>query len=170
MTIGYTVLQLILHWLVAALVLLQYMTGGSIERTHHAVHLGLAPDPIDLLQHTAHNWSGMAIGALMVGRLVLRWWLGGVTLKVPGGGFWEHAARAFHLGFYVAMVGQAALGFTASYLTFAVAPMHVIGSQVILAMLVLHVAAAAVHAARRDGTVTRMLAANQVHRGNDKQS
>lgn len=161
MTIGYTLLQILLHWLVAVLVLVQYLTGGSIERTHDAVHLGLAPDPFDLLQHAVHNWSGMAIGALMVVRLLLRWWLGGLTPRVPGGGPAEHAARALHLGFYGALIGQAALGFTASYITFAVAPLHVIGSKMILAMLALHVAAAAVHAARRDGVVMRMLSARR---------
>lgn len=164
MTTGYSPLQIVLHWLVAALVLVQYLTGGSIERTHHAVHLGLAPDSFDLLQHAIHNWSGMAIGALMVGRFALRWWLGGVTLRIPGASPLEHAARALHLGFYAALIGQAALGFTASYLTFAVAPLHVIGSQVILAMLALHVAAALVHAVRRDGVLGRMLVSGQVRR------
>jgi len=157
MTTGYSLLQIVLHWLVAALVLVQYLTGGSIERTHHAVHLGLVPDPYDLLQHAIHNWSGMAIGTLMVGRFALRWWLGGVTLRIPGASPLEHAARALHLGFYAALIGQAALGFTASYLTFAVAPLHVIGSQVILAMLALHVAAAVVHAVRRDGVLGRIV-------------
>lgn len=164
MTTGYSPLQIVLHWLVAALVLVQYQTGGSIERTHHAVHLGLAPDSFDLLQHAIHNWSGMAIGALMVGRLPLRWWLGGVTLRIPGASPLEHAARALHLGFYAALIGQAALGFTASYLTFAVAPLHVIGSQVILAMLALHVAAALLHAVRRDGVLGRMLVSGQARR------
>lgn len=161
---GYTLLQIVLHWLVAALVLVQYLTGGSIERTHHAVHFGLAPDPFDLLQHAIHNWSGMAIGALMVGRLGLRWWLGGVTLRIPGASPLEHAARALHLGFYAALIGQAVLGFTASYVTFAVAPIHVIGSQVILGMLALHVAAALLHATRRDGVVGRIIAtSNERH-------
>ncbi|WP_425305373.1 cytochrome b/b6 domain-containing protein [Chthonobacter albigriseus] len=104
MTTGYSLLQIVLHWLVAGLVLVQYLTGGSIERTHHAVHLGLAPDPFDLLPHAVHNWSGMAIGALLVGRLGLRWWLGDLSLRVLSGGNVEHAARALHLGCYAALV------------------------------------------------------------------
>ena len=154
---GYTLLQILLHWLVAALVLLQYLTGDSIERTHHAVHAGLAPDPTDLLLHAVHNWSGMVVGGLMALRLVLRRRRGGLTLRLSGGGLLEHAARALHLGFYAALIDQAALGFTASYLTFAVAPLHVIGSQVILAMVALHTAAAALHALRRDGSVGRIM-------------
>jgi cytochrome b561 len=157
MNAGYTLLQVLLHWLVAALVLVQYLTGSSIERTHHAVHLGLAPDPFDLLEHGMHNWSGIAVGGLMAMRLSLRWRQDGFSFRVSSGDLREHAARALHLGFYAALIGQAALGFTASYLTFAVAPLHVLGSKVILAMLGLHIAAAALHAARRDGVVARMM-------------
>jgi cytochrome b561 len=156
MNTGYTLLQVILHWLVAALVVVQYLTGGSVERTHHAVHLRLAPDPSDLLQHAVHNWSGIAVGCLMAARLCLRWRQSGLSLRVSGGDLRDHAARALHLGFYAALIGQAALGYTASYLTFSVAPLHVLGSKVILAMLGLHIAAAALHAARRDGVVARM--------------
>lgn len=72
MNAGYTLLQVLLHWLVAALVLVQYLTGGSIERTHHAVHLGPVSDLSDLLQHAVHNWSGIAVGCLMAARLCLR--------------------------------------------------------------------------------------------------
>jgi len=33
---GYSLAQIGHRWLVALLVLVQYLTGGSIERTHHA--------------------------------------------------------------------------------------------------------------------------------------
>ena len=81
---------------------------------------------------------------------------GGLSFRVTGGDVRDHAARALHLGFYATPNGQAAVGLTASYLTVAVALLHVIGSEVILAMLGLHIAVA-VHAARRDGAVGRML-------------
>lgn len=67
----YSLLQITLHWAVAVLIPLQYWTGGSIERTHHAVHMGLSPDPWDVIQHHVHNYVGIAVGALMVSRLVL---------------------------------------------------------------------------------------------------
>ncbi|MBB4482269.1 cytochrome b561 [Rhizobium etli] len=38
---GYTPAQIGLHWLIALMIPVQYLTGGSIERTHHAVHMGV---------------------------------------------------------------------------------------------------------------------------------
>ena len=69
---GYSLAQIGLHWLIALLVPLQYLTGGSIERTHHAVHMGMEPSYWDTVQHHLHNYAGMAIGLLMGVRLVLR--------------------------------------------------------------------------------------------------
>jgi cytochrome b561 len=62
-----------------------------------------------------------------------------------------------HLAFYAAIIGQASLGFVASYLWFGVAPLHVAGSWVILSMVAIHVAAAAWHTlVLRDDTLDRM--------------
>jgi cytochrome b561 len=98
----------------------------------------------------------MAIGLLMGLRLVLR------LLQPPESskhGSWAgRAAKALHYGFYAAIIGQACMGFVASYLWFTVAPYHMIGSRVILAMLALHLAAAAWHTlVVRDETVDRMV-------------
>ena len=112
---GYSLIQIVLHWLVAALVLVQYQTGGSIGRTHDAVHAGLQPDPTDLLLHSVHNWSGMAIGGLMVLRLFLRWRSHGIVPDLKRESPTAAAARLLHLGFYAVLLGQAAIGFIASY-------------------------------------------------------
>ncbi|MDB5526529.1 MAG: rane protein [Rhizobium sp.] len=138
---GYTLVQILLHWLIAVLVPMQYLTGGSIERTHHAVHMGLAPDRWDILQHSVHIYTGLAIGALMAIRLLVRLISGANHLRGNVG--LRTAARVLHHGFYAAIIGQATLGFVASYLWYGVAPYHVIGSWIILAMLFLHVSAAA---------------------------
>ncbi|HWT58847.1 MAG TPA: cytochrome b/b6 domain-containing protein [Rhizobium sp.] len=153
---GYSLAQIGLHWLVALMVPVQYLTGGSIERTHHAVHMGLTPSYWDVVQHQLHNYAGMVIGLLMGLRLVLR------LLQPPEAdrpGLWAgRTAKALHYGFYVAIIGQACMGFIASYLSFAIAPYHVIGSRIILAMVALHLAAAAWHTlVARDETVDRMV-------------
>lgn len=50
------------------------------------------------------------------------------------------------------------MGFVASYLWFGIAPCHAIGSKIILAMIALHVTAAAWHTlVLQDGTVDRMI-------------
>ena len=153
---GYTLVQILLHWVIAVMVPVQYLTGGSIERTHHAVHMGLAPARWDIFQHNIHIYAGMAIGALMGVRLLVRLISGAVPLR--GNGRLQTAARLLHYGFYAAIIGQATLGFIVSYLWYGVAPYHVVGSWIILAMLFLHVSAAAWHTlVMKDDTIDRMM-------------
>ncbi len=153
----YTLLQITLHWAVAVLLPLQYWTGGSIERTHHAVHMGLSPDPWDVIQHHVHRYVGIAVGALMVSRLALRI-LCRAAEKVLVVNVVERVSKAFHFAFYAAVIAQAGMGFIASYFWFGIAPFHVIGSRIILGLLALHISAAAWHTlVWRDDTVDRMI-------------
>lgn len=157
MTPRYSLSQIVLHWAVAVLVPIQYWTGGSIERTHHAVHMGLSPDPWDVIQHQIHNYAGIAIGALMVARLTLRIFDRGV-LRISARGPVDRLAQAMHFAFYAAVIAQAAMGFVASYFWFGIGSFHVLGSRVILGLLALHIAAAAWHTfVWRDETVDRMI-------------
>ena len=94
--------------------------------------MGLEPDPWDILQHSAHNHCAVAIGFLMGARLLVR-----VLWAAPAGRPTSRTAlvaRALHLALYAAVIGQAGFGFIARYLTFRVAPLHVVGSWVILAV------------------------------------
>lgn len=142
MTRRYSTMQIALHWIIVVLIPIQYLTGGSIERTHHAVHLGMTPARWDIIQHFVHNYCGMAIGCLMGLRLVLRLARKGSAEAVSTLGV---IARTMHFALYGAIIAQACLGFVASYLTFSVAPLHVAGSWVILGMVAIHVFAAAWH-------------------------
>jgi cytochrome b561 len=153
---GYTLAQILLHWLIAALLPIQYLTGGSIERTHHAVHMGVLPDPWDILQHQIHNYSGMTIGALMAARLCIRLFFS--PPRPPVTTTLERIARLLHLGFYAAIIAQAGMGFIASFIWFGIAPIHVIGAWTILVMFALHVAAAAWHTLiKKDEILDRMI-------------
>jgi len=158
---GYFRIQIWLHWLIALLVPTQYLTGGSIERIHHAVHMGMTPDRWDLVQHYLHNYLGIGIGLLMGLRLAVRL----LWPPLPDGRPASTAkalSRALHRAFYAAIIGQAAMGFVASYIWFGIAPYHVIGSRIILAMVALHVAAAAWHTlVLRDDTIDRMVIARR---------
>lgn len=140
---SYSAAQIGLHWLIALLLPVQYLTGGSIERTHHAAHMGVTPSPFDLFQHLIHNYAGMLIGLLMGVRLVLRM-IGPSTPRQPAS--WaKRAASALHYGLYAAIIAQACLGFIASYFWFGAAAYHVAVSRIILAMVALHFTAAAWH-------------------------
>lgn len=151
---GYSPIQIALHWIIVLMIPVQYLTGGSVERTHHAVHMGMEPDRWDIIQHLVHNYCGMAIGFLMGVRLIVRLVGGGIATPDTRT---AKAAQALHLAFYAAIIGQACLGFVASYLTFSVAPLHVAGSWIILCMVAVHVAAAAWHTlVLKDDTIDRM--------------
>lgn len=151
---GYSPVQIALHWIIVLMIPVQYLTGGSVERTHHAVHMGMEPDRWDILQHLVHNYCGMGIGFLMGVRLIVR--LVGGRIATPDTRM-AKAAQALHLAFYAAIIGQACLGFVASYVTFSVAPLHVAGSWIILGMVAVHVAAAVWHTlALKDDTLERM--------------
>lgn len=152
----YIWLQIALHWIIVALIPIQYLTGGSIERTHHAAHMGVQPDAWDLFLHHLHNYAGMSIGLIMGIRLAVRLF-SGFAPQAPQTRM-DHAARLLHLAFYAVVIAQASLGFIASYLTFSVAPLHVIGSWIILAMVACHLVAAAWHAAiLRDDRLERII-------------
>lgn len=151
---GYSAVQIALHWIIVLLIPVQYLTGGSVERTHHAVHMGMEPDRWDIVQHIIHNYCGMTIGFLMGVRLLVR-----LLRGVPNEGRSPSAiaARTMHLAFYGAIIGQACLGFVASYLTFSVAPLHVVGSWIIFVMVAVHVGAAVWHTVvLKDDTIDRM--------------
>ncbi len=154
---GYSRIQIGLHWLIAVFIPLQYLTGGSIERTHHVVHMGMTPDPWDIVQHHLHNCLGIAIGMLMGARLAVRLlWppLPDRRATSPV----KALSKVMHHAFYAAIIGQATMGFVASYFWFGIAPYHVIGSRIILGMVGLHLAAAAWHTlVLRDDTVDRMI-------------
>lgn len=152
----YNLLQIGLHWLIAFLVPIQYLTGGSIERTHHAVHMGMAPSDWDIIQHHIHSYSGMSIGALMAARLLIRFLF--PPTPVHGGSRTAIAAQLLHFAFYAAIIAQAALGFVASYIWFGVAPWHVVIAKIILGMVAIHFLAAVWHTLiRKDETLDRMV-------------
>jgi cytochrome b561 len=146
-----------LHWLVALLVAVQYATGNSIERTHHAVARGLEPEGLDLTLHAIHNRTGLVIFGLMFIRLAVRILLGAPTAAVADKDWQSRLARATHLGFYLILLVQASTGAIASYVFWPISVVHVTLSKLLLALITLHALAALWHFAKRDGTMERMV-------------
>jgi len=69
---GYTGLQIALHWIIAALVLIQLIFGESITDTIEAVERAAAASPLDQFFAATHYWAGIAILALVAARLWIR--------------------------------------------------------------------------------------------------
>lgn len=157
-SLPYTRLQVILHWVVVALVAAQYATSGSIGRTHHADAHGHEPAALDLILHALHNWGGLAVGALMLVRLALRWMLGPSLVGIPRGTWQARLAAWTHATFYAVLVAQAATGAVASYLFWPASTLHVVLAWALIGIVALHVAGALWHlVVERDAGLPRVL-------------
>lgn len=157
MKAGYSLVQILLHWAVAFLLPVQYVTGGSIERTHHAVHMGMQPEFRDVVEHHIRNYAGMLIGVLMMARLCIRC-MSAPVKRTNSKRYPEILADLLHSDFYAAIIGQATMGVIASYIWFGIAPYHVLGLKLILGLLAVHLLAATWHTfVSRDATVDRMI-------------
>ena len=141
--------QVVLHWAVVVLVAVQYASGGSIERVHHAEAHGHAPAPLDLALHAAHNRSGLLILVFMLARLALRRRLGApepLGYVTNGPSAWQcRLARLMHASLYAVLLSQGVTGAVASYLSWRAAPVHALLADVTLGLVALHAAAALWH-------------------------
>jgi len=157
MTQKYNPIQIALHWLIVALVLVQYATSASIVRTHEAVAAGGKPTPNDLFLHVVHNRVGLIIVALMVARLVVRVWIG----RHPRMGDMpatSQAATIGHMALYGLLIAQGLTGAIASYFWWPISIVHVVLFKVVLVAVAGHIAMALWHQfVLKDGTLRRML-------------
>ena len=155
--LGYTRTQIALHWLVASLVLAQYATSGAIVRTHSIHLIGQRPSASDLVLHTVHSRVGLAIVALMLGRLGLRLWAGAPAPLDAAGGVAMRLAQSIHVAFYAVLIAEGVTGAVASYFWWTISAAHVILFKVLLALVTIHVAAAVWHEfVRKDAVMSRM--------------
>ena len=154
---AYHPLQVLLHWLVVALIVEQYVTSGAIRRTHEALMMGQQPTNSDLLLHTIHNRGGILITGLMVLRFALRWWFGR-GLHLPTKSPAARTAHAAHTALYLLIIAQGLTGFVASYLWWPISSVHVILFKAILILVGVHAFMAFWHHfVSRDDTLVRMV-------------
>ena len=150
--------QIALHWLIAVLVAVQYVTGGSIDRTHKAVAHGNTPESVDLILHAIHNRTGFVVFGLMVVRAVARALLGTPRPPFPDRNWRSLLTRTTHASFYLILFAQALTGVTASYFFLSVGLVHVALSKLLLALIALHALAATWHFfIKHDGIMERMV-------------
>lgn len=148
--------QIVLHWVIAALVIFQIVAHERIEDAWEARMDGTVanvptPDP--------HVLIGILILALVLWRLVLR-----LTSGVPAPPEGEHpllglAGRVAHWLFYVLLIALPASGATAWFGGLQPpAAAHAVLQAVLVLLILLHVAAAlAHHFVFRDDVLRRML-------------
>ncbi len=149
----YSLLQIVLHWLIVVLIIEQWVTSKAVARTHDPF---LPPSKTDLLLHMVHNYAGMFIGLLMVFRLGLSL----LNRRGVGTGHrnWQTmAASTVHCALYLSVLGQASTGLVGSYLWNGAIPVHMMFWNVTLTLACLHILAAAYHIARGDDVIAKMV-------------
>lgn len=153
---SYSRVQKTLHWAIAALVLAQYVALDGISRAFGAG-----------MREGSFVWSGVVVGHVVVGVLILGltlWRLGlrlrrGAPAPVAGSAVVRAAAGAVHWAFYGVLIAMAVSGGVAWFgQSGAAAAAHLAGKTLLLGLVAVHVGAALFHQFwRRDGLIGRMV-------------
>lgn len=156
-TSGYSLAQILLHWLIAVLVLFQLVFGESMVAATDAAETGQPLSISDAVFATGHYWVGIAILSLAALRLAIR-------LRSPSpvpaeaNPLLALAARATHWVFYVLLVIVPVSGLWTVYVDPGVGEFHQLAKPAFIALIALHAGAALFHhLVLRDGTLKRML-------------
>ncbi len=156
--IGYSAVQRRLHWVVVALVALQFALQSPMKSAMEGLESGAAVSAVDFLVTTLHTWGGAAIGAIMVYRLRLRW-----QRPVPVGagglvGWSKKSASAVHWLFYVVLLFMAMTGVLHYYFEWpTAASWHGWGKWILLGLIAVHGLAALLHLLYKKDAVMRQM-------------
>ena len=152
---AYSPFRKALHWGVALLWLSQFPTGWEIANSH-ATHLGFAPSLWSVIAHRAHAIIGATVLLLVLARIVLR--MRGSNLLALEAGWQTKVATLAHFALYAVLVALPLTGVVAMYVTLRVGPIHIVLTNIAMALVALHVGAAFWHQfIQRDATLARML-------------
>lgn len=156
---GYSRAQIILHWLVVVLIIMQFLANGPMQQAWDAMRDGGQPAADLLFGANMHAASGMAILIMALARLVLRFRRGVPALPATLAPPLALVAKVTHFLLYaliilIPMSGAAAwLGGAAP----AAGP-HGVMAELLFYVAILHaVAALYEHFIARTDVLTRML-------------
>ncbi|WP_119269542.1 cytochrome b [Taklimakanibacter deserti] len=152
---GYTGFQIGLHWLIAALVVLQLIFGESIAEQIEAAENGTTASAFDQFFGGVHYWAGIAILAFVAARVWLRVIAG--APPAPQAGWMATAAKLSHAVFYVLLILMPITGFLAFYVGDPFGELHELGKPILIILIAVHVGASLYHQFwLKDGTLRRM--------------
>lgn len=155
---GYSRAQILLHWLIAALIVGNWFISEGME---DAFDGSMEGTPVTGFVPTWHTYTGLVIMGLVVLRLVLRL-RHGVPAPVAAGTLSDKAAGWVHGALYVLMIAVPALGAITWYGGIeATADLHVLAMNAMMLLALGHAAVALFHhLVLKDGLLTRMVRAN----------
>jgi len=156
---GYTSSQIVLHWLIAALVVFQLIFGEDVGPAFDAFIEGRTPSPDTLLPANLHVYVGLLILALALVRLALRAMYGAPAAPEGEPAWQRYLAATAHVVLYGAIVLLPLSGAMAWYLGLEeVGEIHALGKPVLIVVISLHAAAALwQHFFARTDVLKRML-------------
>ena len=154
---GYSIYQIGLHWLIAALVFVQLIFGESMTEFMEAAEEG---EPVPALESNLadmHYYFGIAILALVAVRLALRL-KNGTPPPPEASSAIEIAGKISHWLFYALLVAVPITGLLGYYLGDPYGEIHTFAKPVFIGLIALHVAASLYHQFwLQDGLLMRML-------------
>jgi cytochrome b561 len=154
---GYSIYQIVLHWLIAALVIAQLFLGESMAEVVEAIEDGKTVSPLENTLADVHYYFGIAVLALVVVRLGLRL-KNGAPPPPDTNGALEIASRLSHWLFYVLLVTVPIMGLLGYYFGDPYGEIHSYAGPVFIGLISLHVVASLYHQFwRKDGLLMRML-------------
>jgi cytochrome b561 len=153
---GYSGAQIGLHWVIAALVIFQLLFGEDMSHVLRATRRGMVVTPSDAFWANVHYYLGIAVLALVFGRLFIRFILGAPEQLQQG--WMGKAAALSHGAFYILLIAAPILGLLAYYLGKPFGELHELCKPLLIILIGAHAAAALFHQFwLRDGTLRRML-------------
>ncbi len=154
----YTGTQILLHWAVVALVVVQLATLDAIEEAQEAVERAQALGGGEILQSWVHIVSGLTILVLVLWRLGLRARFGAPPMPPDLPPWMRLGARAGHFALYALLVALPVTGSLAVWVEPEFGDVHGFLKNALLVVVGVHVLAALYHGiVRRDGVFSRML-------------
>lgn len=153
---AYSRIQIRLHWLVFALLVLQYLAHEPITEAFDAIKDGLTPafDPLV----AAHVFGGFLIFVLTGARLYLRGVRGVPPLPKTDPPLQRMAAQITHYSLYALLIAMPISGAVAWFrANEGAAQAHEVMRVILLALIALHVGGALYHqVVLKDGVMQRM--------------
>ncbi len=136
---GYTSAQIVLHWVIAALVIYQLVFGEDIVPAFRAYMRGAVPQPEAVSEANIHVYVGLAILLLAMVRLVFRARYGAPGHPAGEALAMRYLAATAHVILYAAIFLMPRTGVLAWYFGLAEAgDLHEIGKPVLIVVVTLH--------------------------------
>jgi len=155
---SYSTIQIVLHWLVAALVLFQLFFGESMQAVVDAKDGGGEISATDQILGSAHYWIGLIILVLVSLRLAARRIFGAPVPPRSGHEWTQMAARISHWLFYALLVLTPIAGLLAFHVGDPWGDIHKFNKPAFIFLIVIHGLAALYHQFwLKDGTLRRMI-------------